>query len=156
MKANALQRPKILNGSLLTYIESNFKSHTQKKIDDIQNKIFPDEIENPEKIYEGAQVKVPVNKYERSASARSKCISLKGVNCYVCGMNFERMYGEIGKGFIHVHHLVPISKIGKEYQVNYEKDLIPVCPNCHAMLHRKKTNGEMISVSELKRILKKL
>jgi 5-methylcytosine-specific restriction protein A len=27
--------------------------------------------------------------------------------------------------------------IGPNYQINPEKDLIPVCPNCHAMLHRK-------------------
>ena len=56
---------------------------------------------------------------------------------FICGFDFEKTYGEIGKGFIHVHHIVPVSEIGESYRVDYEKDLIPVCPNCHAMLHRK-------------------
>ena len=47
------------------------------------------------------------------------------------------MHGEIGKNFIHVHHLTPISTIGKEYELNVDTDLVPVCPNCHYMLHRK-------------------
>jgi 5-methylcytosine-specific restriction protein A len=64
------------------------------------------------------------------------------------------MYGEIGKGFIHVHHIVPIHKIGKEYKINYIEDLVPVCPNCHAMLHRK-VNGKELSIQELKEIINK-
>ena len=64
------------------------------------------------------------------------------------------MYGEVGKGFIHVHHIKPISEIDKEYVVDYKKDLIPVCPNCHAMLHRK-INGRNLSVDELKKLIKK-
>lgn len=67
-------------------------------------------------------------------------------------MDFEKQYGELGKGFIHVHHIVPISTIGGNYRIDYEKDLVPVCPNCHAMLHR---NGqdEILTVEELKIIL---
>ncbi len=53
-------------------------------------------------------------------------------------MNFEETYGEIGARFIHVHHLVEISSIGEEYNVDPVNDLRPVCPNCHAILHRKK------------------
>jgi 5-methylcytosine-specific restriction protein A len=56
----------------------------------------------------------------------------------VCGFDFEKSYGEIGKGFIHVHHKVDIATIGKSYQVDPINDLIPVCPNCHAMLHTEK------------------
>jgi len=93
--------------------------------------------EDDEKLYEGALVPVLANKYERNRAARKKCIELKGYRCVVCGKDFEKTYGEDGKDFIHVHHLVPISKIGKEYQLDIEKDLVPVCPNCHYMLHRK-------------------
>lgn len=90
-----------------------------------------------EKLYEGSLVKVMANKYERNRAAREKCIKLKGAKCQVCGKDFEEIYGEIGKDFIHVHHLVPISSIGKEYELDVEKDLAPVCPNCHYMLHRQ-------------------
>lgn len=69
-------------------------------------------------------------------------------------MDFEKMYGEIGRGFIHVHHIVPISTIGEEYKIDPIKDLVPVCPNCHAMLHKGK-EGEVLTVDELKEIIKK-
>ncbi|MEG0771017.1 MAG: HNH endonuclease, partial [Clostridia bacterium] len=64
-----------------------------------------------------------------------------------------KIYGEIGKDFIHVHHLKPLNEIGEEYIVNPVNDLIPVCPNCHAMLHRK-INAKYLSVEELKSLLK--
>ncbi|MPR31936.1 HNH endonuclease, partial [Salmonirosea aquatica] len=54
--------------------------------------------------------------------------------------NFERYFGEVGKGFIHVHHVNQISSIGNEYNVDPIKDLIPVCPNCHAMIHSRKNS----------------
>ncbi len=61
------------------------------------------------------------------------------------------MYGEIGKGFIHVHHLKLLSVIRDKYEVDSIKDLIPLCPNCHAMIHK---SGEPFSVEKLKERLK--
>ena len=112
------------------------------------------EEEGTYEIYEGGKSSIKVNKYERSSIARQKCIEYHGVSCKICGINFEDMNGEVGKGFIHVHHIKPISEIDKEYVVDYKKDLIPVCPNCHAMLHRK-INGRNLSVDELKKLIKK-
>ena len=86
---------------------------------------------------EGEVHEVTLNHYERSREARNACIAAKGCRCAVCGFDFEQTYGEIGQGFIHVHHLVPISNIGKAYRLNPLTDLVPVCPNCHNMLHRK-------------------
>lgn len=86
---------------------------------------------------EGEVHEVVLNRYERSREARDACIAVKGSRCIVCGFDFEQTYGEIGKGFIHVHHLTPVSSIGKEYRLNPQTDLVPVCPNCHNMLHRK-------------------
>lgn len=103
-----------------------------------------------EKLYEGALIKVLANKYERNQAARKKCIALKGSKCAICGFDFEAAYSEVGKGFIHVHHVVPISSIGKEYELDVEKDLLPVCPNCHYMLHRK---DPPYTVEEMKRRL---
>ncbi|MCK7546225.1 HNH endonuclease [Marinobacter bryozoorum] len=89
-------------------------------------------------IREGAVTKVQVNAYERNPVARSICIEHYGCSCVVCGFDFEQKYGDIGKGFIHVHHLRELASIGTEYQVDPLKDLRPVCPNCHAMLHRRR------------------
>lgn len=85
---------------------------------------------------EGAKERIEVNKYERSRLNRAICIAAHGVTCKVCGFNFEKIYGEIGAGFINVHHITPVSKLGEGYLVNPVDDLVPVCPNCHAMLHR--------------------
>jgi len=67
-------------------------------------------------------------------------------------LSFENQYGSYGKGYIHVHHLVPLSKIGKDYVVNPIQDLRPVCPNCHAMLHK---NTQVLQIEELKSIINK-
>ncbi len=86
---------------------------------------------------EGTAISVTVNKYERNPKARKKCLDHFGVKCKVCDLSFAARYGvELGAGFIHVHHIVPLSKIGKGYKVDPVKDLVPVCPNCHAMLHK--------------------
>ncbi len=99
---------------------------------------FPEEVRDD--VYEGAKKTVTVNAYERNAEARVKCIEhfreKDGViRCQACHMSFLERYGVIGKEFIHVHHVVPLHKIAATYRVKPEEDLIPVCPNCHAMLH---------------------
>lgn len=86
---------------------------------------------------EGALSKVTANKYERSRINRKLCLEWQGYDCCICGFNFEKKYGQIGHNFIHVHHVVPVSQLGAGYIVNPQKDLVPVCANCHAMLHRK-------------------
>lgn len=94
-------------------------------------------LKHHESIYEGAQKKVTINAYERNPRARAMCIGYWKAICCVCGFDFESVYGAPGKGFIHVHHLTAVSQMGNDYQVNPIEDLRPVCPNCHAMLHRK-------------------
>ena len=75
-----------------------------------------------------------------------------GTKCTICKFDFEIKYGELGKGFIHIHHILDISQIGKEYEVDFTKDLVPVCPNCHAMLHKQKP---ALGIDELKKIMEK-
>jgi len=114
-----------------------------------------------EEIYNGDEVKeyregstksILVNKYERDRQARDKCLShYKNLNCQICGFNFEETYGDLGVGFIHVHHKVPLHQIKEEYEIDPIRDLIPVCPNCHAMLHRDK--NRVLTVEELKILL---
>ncbi|AUZ04700.2 MULTISPECIES: HNH endonuclease [Vitreoscilla] len=108
--------------------------------------------EPPEVLYlEGARKTITVNAYERHSKARQACLDHYGYQCQVCGFDFERQYGAIGKNFIHVHHREDLACIEAEYQVNPMVDLVPVCPNCHAMLHQKKP---AYSIDELKVILK--
>ncbi|MCY3893785.1 MAG: HNH endonuclease [Acidimicrobiaceae bacterium] len=86
---------------------------------------------------EGAKTRVEVNRYERNQQNRERCIAEHGTSCTVCSMDFGSTYGAFAEGYIHVHHVVPLAQI--EDHVNHivdpVNDLVPVCPNCHAMLH---------------------
>ena len=95
-----------------------------------------EELPTPEKFVEGARCTVTINAYERNPKARAACIAHHGCFCHVCGFDFVFVYGTLGAGFIHVHHIVPIAEIGEEYEIDPIADLIPICPNCHAMIHR--------------------
>jgi 5-methylcytosine-specific restriction protein A len=96
---------------------------------------LPEELDATETCTEGAVSQVMVNRYERSADARRRCLEKHGHRCAACGFDFEAMYGAIGRGYIHVHHVVPLAEIGGEYELSPETDLVPICPNCHAMIH---------------------
>ena len=87
---------------------------------------------------EGSVTRVMVNKYERDPAARKQCLATYGYSCTVCGMDFQAQYGDIGRDFIHVHHLKELSNVGPGYAVDPFEDLRPVCPNCHAMLHKRR------------------
>lgn len=75
--------------------------------------------------------------YERNPFYRTKAIQIHGLSCRACGFNFEMIYGERGKGFIHVHHNKTISESGPT-RINPQTDLSVLCANCHAMIHRDK------------------
>jgi len=108
---------------------------------------FPNDVSQQESYEEGSVKSVTVNAYERNPEARDACIKYHGVVCAVCDFDFKTTYGEIGAGYIHVHHIKPLHEIRRSYIVDPKKDLIPVCPNCHAMIHR---NKNPLSIRELK------
>jgi len=110
-----------------------------------------EEITEVKEYPEGTATKVLINSYERNPEARAKCIEFHGAHCCICGFDFEAVYGEIGAGYIHVHHLTPLSSITKEYQVDPRKDLRPVCPNCHAIIHKK---TPPFTIEEVRNLLK--
>ena len=97
---------------------------------------------------EGKKIRFLSNRYERNPINRFICLQNKGYTCCVCGFDFEKQYGEIGKNFIHVHHIIPVSKMGEGYVVDPLTDLVPVCPNCHAMIHR---TDPPLTLEDLKR-----
>ncbi|MDR0437848.1 MAG: EVE domain-containing protein [Bacteroidales bacterium] len=97
---------------------------------------------------EGSPLRVEQTRYERNPQARKDCIKHHGVTCKVCEINFQKKYGELGQGFIHVHHLNYLSEAKGNQKTNPIEDLCPVCPNCHAMLHKGK-----LTIDALKKIL---
>jgi len=110
----------------------------QRMVDSTSSVIYePDALDEETQYWEGAVRRVSVNAYERDSRARRFCIDHFGAACQICGFDFGATYGGFGEGFIHVHHLRLISSIASGYSVDPIRDLLPVCPNCHAMLHQQ-------------------
>lgn len=130
-----------------TNVEPRLLAILRELLDELTPTIeIAEELPDAENVVEGAKKQITVNAYERDPTAKPRCIKKWGTTCVVCAFDFHAAYGDLGKGFIHVHHLRPIHTIGESYELDPENDLRPVCPNCHAMLHRKK---EVLSIEEL-------
>lgn len=113
---------------------------------------LPEEVTAPGTYVEGTATTVLVNAYERNPKARAACIAKYGAKCAVCGFSFDEAYGPLGTGYIHVHHLVPLASIGTTYALDPVRDLRPVCPNCHAMIHR---SSVPLAIEELQALLQR-
>lgn len=130
--------------------EGRFRLVTTLVENESRKRLPPEDI-HPEIVLEnkeyiaGAVRQVLVNAYERDPTARRICLEQHGTDCAVCKMNFERQYGSVGKGFIHVHHKKPLAT-REIYKLDPVNDLVPVCPNCHSMLH---TYNPPLTVEEL-------
>lgn len=92
-----------------------------------------------------------VTTYERDPRYRRQAIAVHGLRCKACELDMSEVYGELGMGLIHVHHVVPVSQFEKPKKLDPAKDLVPVCPNCHAIIHRKKSLT--LTVADLKTAL---
>jgi predicted HNH restriction endonuclease len=97
---------------------------------------------------EGGRRNVVATRIERSHKNRTMAISLHGCKCQVCGFDFENFYGELGKGYIEVHHVNPLANQNGAHVVSPETDLVCLCSNCHRMIH--KNGSDVLSVEELK------
>lgn len=102
---------------------------------------------SPEARTEGGEKVYISIKRERDPKVREEALAIHGLDCMACGFNFERTYGSLGKGFIEVHHVVPLSEAGRS-ETDPAMDLIVLCANCHRMVHRKR--GVCLSLAELR------
>lgn len=109
---------------------------------------IPEEISKSQVFVEGAVQNICVNSYERNPHARKQCVAYHGYKCAACGILLSAVYGEIGNEYIHVHHIHPLSEIKDEYEVDPIRDLLPVCPNCHAMIHRRNPPYSIKEIAE--------
>lgn len=101
---------------------------------DIFTERFADDLEGE---HEGHSEIRTYNRYERSSVNRSLCLAAKGTACAACGLDPGRHYGIDSASLIHVHHLTPLSMMGGSAVVNPERDLIPLCPTCHNVAHKR-------------------
>ena len=126
------------------------------KLESDETALSAEEYANAPKHVEGAVRQVTRNERERSKEARQDCINHYGakeggaIKCIACDLDFAQRYGPHGEGFIHVHHLDPLAEENGPRQINPTIDLVPVCPNCHAMIHRKRP---YLTIKELVELL---
>lgn len=102
---------------------------------------------------EGAKLTVEVNRYERDRRNRAAALAIHGHVCKACGMDMGHQYGEAAAGLIEVHHTTPVSQLGPNYIIDPRTDLVPLCPNCHAVAHRR---SPPYTVSELRELLHRM
>lgn len=112
--------------------------------------IYPDETTIICTNAEGRRKTIKMSYYERNPKLRRKCIEQKGTACKICGFDATTVYGKQFKGKIHIHHIIPLNQLGEH--VTTVDELIPVCPNCHMILHSKGKN-ECYSVEEVKAMI---
>ena len=93
--------------------------------------------------------KIYIKTYERNSKARVACLNHYGAKCQICGFDAKEVYGSEFEGKIEVHHIKPINERDGTYKIDPEKDLIPVCPNCHMILHTK-INGIEPNINYIK------
>jgi len=146
---------------LSNYFRDGVRLTTQKVYDKIKSlagftendqSVYNDnQIESPSlesEFFEGGQKKKYTTYYERDQRAREQAIIIHGFTCMACGLNFEERYGEWGKGFIHVHHTKPVSSLSEKSKINPRTDLVVLCANCHAMVHRRRDT--VLTLDDLK------
>ncbi len=116
----------------------------------------PELAEDTASSLEGRLIETWSTRRERDAKNRALCLEVHKYRCVVCKMSFLEEYGEIGRDFIHVHHEHPLASSDAENGSIHvpASDMKPVCPNCHAMLHRgmNAQRGEVRSIAELRSI----
>ncbi|WP_428675314.1 HNH endonuclease [Reyranella sp.] len=99
---------------------------------------------------EGGLTRVQVNRYERDRRNRAAALAIHGLRCQGCETELTSIYGDAAAGFIEVHHITPVSKLGPGYSVDPKCDLVPLCPNCHGVIHRREPP---IGVEELRQLI---
>ena len=87
---------------------------------------------------EGSVIAVKANRYERDKRNRAAAIAIHGTACKGCGLEMSTRYGSVASGYVEIHHITPVSELGAGYIIDPARDLVPLCPNCHAVVHRRK------------------
>jgi putative restriction endonuclease len=115
------------------------------------NNPVPDaELESAE---EGSKVLRYVTTYERDPKYRRQALAIHGLRCKACDVDMGERYGAYAHGLIHVHHVVPVSTYSMPKKIDPGTELVPVCPNCHAVIHRRKDST--LTIADVRRLLKK-
>ncbi len=136
--------------------ESRLRNDLTEILDLYENLAYFDNSSSDELVAHGIERKqIRLHRrIERNTALSKKVKKIKGYRCETCEIKFTDIYGDIGKNFIEVHHLNPISELGVgSFKVDLVNDFAVLCSNCHSMIHKLDDVGDL---NELKRIIKKI
>ena len=134
-----------------TSVSGSIEQQLRSLLDDYQAPFATPSPDTSASRIEGAATSVLLTVYERDPVARQRCVQHYGPVCVVCDFSFEEAFGEQLAGYIHVHHIKAISARGGAYKVDPVRDLRPVCPNCHAVIHRRRPHYSIADVKAMRR-----
>lgn len=147
LKAENAERSPVNYTEVLRLFENYLRRPAAKGNKTIFSEDEDKELPAPELLSEGDLMELRITKHERNPELRRRCIELHGWRCKACGLDFKEKYGDLGTDFIEVHHLYPISHTDGKHSVDPENELVTLCANCHAMIHRLK--GTEMTVEKL-------
>lgn len=141
----------------ITYLlNSEFNYDDVKSaIDNISNTEVKHVLPLEEVVSEGRITTRCIQTRERSSKLRMIAIEHFTHNnmicCDCCGFNFPKVYGTTyGKDCIEIHHIKPIFQYqGEKFEqvvTNALKNLLPVCPNCHRVIHKNNIGSDEIGL----------
>lgn len=158
VEANALRTPwrRLFTEDELHVAEQRLREHgyalQEMRPTTRRDVLLPEEVDDAKLFVEGATTQVVVNAYERSSAARELCLAHYGTRCSACSISMSEQYGPEAGEFIHVHHIRPLATIGHAYKLSPVRDLRPVCPNCHSVIHRREPP---YTIHEVQKMLKR-
>jgi 5-methylcytosine-specific restriction protein A len=129
------EAPKVLDSTLLDVFSILLPLSGQVTLE--ENVFDTDSLPEGDFKEEGQKITLACTKYERSRFNRRLCLNHYGYRCVACGILLAEKYGDAGRDLIHVHHLTPVSLMDEPAILNPIKDLVPLCPNCHNVAHRR-------------------
>jgi hypothetical protein len=145
---------------LIDVEQEEFRKNGHKKIlnpfVDERDKIIDEIVEREKWFLEGGMTIKTHMAYERNRKAIEEAKNdmlreNKKLFCKICGFSFEDKYGKLGRGIIDIHHIKPVSELINQTKIS-TSDLIPLCPNCHRIIH---SQHPFLSIKDVRNSLKK-
>lgn len=125
---------------------AHFDSPISKQCPVVESPQSDTAVEKDDEFYEGSIYRISKEARERDAKARKACIAHHKAKCFICEFDFGNIYGPDADGFIHVHHREMLSKSSAKRKVDPINDLVPLCPNCHSVVHLRKDSYDVDDV----------
>ncbi len=136
-----MQLVNFVNGRLREFIESRPGGRGQTVVPQVSVTLVEPESVSGSVYWEGDRARALHEQVERSSAARGACLRGQGTRCAVCGLRVRERYTGLSREVVEVHHLRPVSDTTGPYQLNPATDLVPVCPNCHRVIHSQVPAG---------------